>query len=202
MRRPARLTPEQDGDLARMFRAGAAAREIAELYGVTVQAVHARLNRRGLHFQRRANRQEQLAIEMRRARIHLLRGRLLSLAQMARELRLSRDHLSTWMRRHMPGLHTQLRLEQARRARTSPTPTPPLPKRPRRRAGRAPQRARVRRDYLAGYSIAAIARHHRAHPWTIWRVLRRQGITLRSRTRRSPRWLAAMKLLRERRTRR
>ncbi len=199
-----RLTAEQDGDIARMFRAGAAASEIAQLYGVTVQAVHARLSRRGLHFQRKATRRERLAIEMRRARIHLLRGRLLSLAQMARELRLSRDHLSDWMRRHMPGLHAQLRDERTRPhgAQARPIRSAPPAARRRRRARRAPHRVRVRRDYLAGYSIAAIARHYRAHPWTIWRVLRRQGVAFRPRFRRSPRWLDAMKSLRERRTQR
>ncbi len=200
MRHRARLSPTQVDEIVRMFHAGASAAEIADVYGVSAQAIHARLRGRGLCYRRRPTARERLAIDMRRNAIHLLRGRNLALAAMAKEVRLAPDRLRRWLRKHMPSLLDQLRSEHPR-ARAEPRPSrraPAAGPKRRRKPLHAPQAARVCRDYHAGYSTHAIARHYRSSSSSVWRTLRRHGVELRPRVKRSPMWLAAMRARRER----
>ena len=192
--RRTRLDAEVD-EIVVLFRAGVTAEEIARLYHITARAVRYRLAGRGCHYRRAARADLRLAGEMRRGEIHRLRGQGLPLEQMAAHLGLHVVSLRIWMQRNMPALYAQMKAERrAKRPRPSPVPEsrPALRRRKARRRPRcAPQGARLRRDYLAGYSIGALARHYRAHPWTVWRVLRLLGVSLRPRTQRSPRWLEA-----------
>ncbi len=202
MSRGVPLRREQVEDIVRLFEAGVAVEEIAAIHQVCTRAVQYRLARRGLRARRQPIAAVRLAIDTRRAQIHLLRGRGRSIGQMATELRLHPARLRLWMRQHMADLYAQMRTERRKRPRKEtskrPVRSPARASAPVRRRGPL-QATRVCRDYELGYSIAAIARHYRAHPWSVWRVLRRKGVSLRSRTRRSPMWLAAMRARRERR---
>lgn len=198
-----RLTTEQVNELVHLFRSGVTAGELARVYRVSPRAVVYRLAARGCRYRRTVRDAVRVAAEERRGMVNRLRGQGLSIEQMAGCLGLRTWSCREWMLRNMPGLCAQMRGERAP-ARPKATPPAPAPRHrrtpvARRRPRRAPQGARLRRDYLAGYSIRAIARHYLSHPWTVWRVLHRLGVPLRPRTKRSPRWLAAMRQQREQR---
>ncbi len=198
-----RLTAEQVDEIVRLFRSGVGADDVARVYRVSARAIAYRLAARGLRYRRPVPDAVRVAAEERRGLVNRLRGQGLSIEQMAARLMLRTWSFREWMLRNMPGLYAQMR-EERRHVRPKAPPPAPAPPRQRtrvarRRPRRAPQGARLRRDYLAGYSIRAIARHYLAHPWTVWRVLHRLGVPLRPRTRRSPRWLTAMQQLREQR---
>ena len=82
----ARTDPAILSAMADMFRRGCPAEQLACVYGISLRQVQRRLARRGLHVPRRRTAAQQLAIEMRRGQIHLLRGQGLSVAQMALHL--------------------------------------------------------------------------------------------------------------------
>jgi len=190
----ARTDPAILAAMADMFRRGCSAEQLADLYGISLRQVQRRLARRGLHVPRRRTPAQQLAIEMRRGQIHLLRGRGLSVSQMARHLRLHPRYLRLWMSRHMLGLLEQMKAEvMARGAARAPRSSASEEGLPARAPLTRWRRAAIKRDYLAGYSIAAIARHYGHHRTTIWRLLRRQRVPLRPRAARSPRWLRAVR---------
>ena len=196
MRRRGRIAARDLEDAVRMFEAGASAFEIGRIYGVTARAVQYALARRGLRYRRQAREHIRVAREARRGQIHLLRGRGLTREQMARHLGIGIGPLRAWMRTHMPGLHAQLKAEARAAGRRPLAPPKDRPARaPRvRLQRRSPLHGkRVERDYLAGYSMSAIARHYGSYPFAVWRVLRRRGVPPRPRTRRSPRWLEAMR---------
>jgi hypothetical protein len=183
-------------EVARMVQAGASSCEIASIYQVSARAVQYRLKKRGLRPRRARAPQEARAIEARRGEIHLLRGRALTVPEMAAYLGLRIGSLRSWMRRHMGALYAQMQTEVRGRRVHKVRPALRKPDRPARppASRRGPlQGARVRRDYLAGYSMMAIARHYRSHPWAVWRVLRRQGVPARPKTKRSPMWLRAIR---------
>lgn len=182
-------------EAVQMFQAGVDADQIGRVHGISARTVLYRLAKRGLHYRRPRTRAEQLAIEVRQGRIHLLRGQMLTVSQMALQLRLRPRSLREWMAKHMPGLHAQMkgevRTRQAAARRRPEQPQRPEPTEP--LALTRARRAKIKRDYAIGYSIAAIARHYRHHRTTIWRLLSRQGVRMRPRGSRSPMWLRFMR---------
>lgn len=191
-------------EAVQMFQAGVDAEQIGRLHGIAARTVLYRLAKRGFHYRRPRTQAERDAIDMRRGRIHLLRGQMLTVGQMALQLGLRPRSLREWMSKYMPGLHEQMkgevRVHRAPRQRARMTPKPastePL-------ALTRSRRAAIKRDYVQhGYSIAAIARHYRHQRGTIWRLLRRQGAPMRPRASRSPMWLRAMRTVREERGKR
>ena len=178
MRPPKFATTELD-EMARLFHAGVSAVEIGKVYRLTGRAVLYHLAKRGLRYRRRAPPKKRVAIEMRRAQVHLLRGQGLTVRQMAARIGIGRVTFQRWMQRHMRDVYVQLTRESRARRCKPPVLRPPL--RPRR----------IRDLYVGGHSIVAIARHYRRHPQTIWRVLEGLGVPRRSRHERSPMWLRA-----------
>jgi len=177
--------------MADMFRRGCSVEELADIYSLSVRQVQRRLARRGLHVKRRRTAAVQLAIEVRQGQIHLLCARR-TVAQMALHLGLRPRYLRLWMSRHMPSLYEVMKARaREQRAVASPTRDHDAP-RPRVALTRW-RRGQIGRDYRAGYSIAAIARHYGHHRTTIWRLLRLQRVPLRPRTARSPMWLRAVR---------
>ena len=162
------LTTRDLDEMVRMFHAGSRAGEIGQRLRVSARAVRYHLAERGLRYQRGMTAQAQLALENRRGRIYLLRGRGQTLAQMAVELRLHPDALRVWLGRHMPELYEQMTTESAAQWRER---LRKRPKRPQRTMARSFER-QVRALYGRGQSIAAIARQLGRHPMTVWRVLR------------------------------
>ncbi len=197
-----RIIPYRELEEAvQMFQAGVDAEQIGRLHGIAARTVLYRLAKRGLRYRRPRTQAERDAIDMRRGRIHLFRGQALTVGQMALQLGLRPRSLREWMVKYMPGLHDQMKAEvRARRAgaqrgpKVSPKPEPTEPL-----VLTRSRRAAIKRDYIHGYSIAAIARHYRHQRGTIWRLLRRQGAPMRPRTSRSPMWLRAMRRVREER---
>jgi transposase len=192
----ARTDPCELDARVKLVRGGCTAEEMAQLYGIGVRAVQRRLRKRGLRCQRRMTAAARTAVEMRRGLVHRLRGRGLSVIQMAVELGLRPRYLRLWMSRYMADLYDQMKGESRARdpdtragrktARDEPARAQSPPLTPWRRAA-------IKKDYLTGYSIGAIARRYGHHATTIWRLLRRQGVPLRPRTSRSPMWLRAVR---------
>lgn len=188
---PSRINPRELDAMVEKFDAGMSAEAIGRAHWISARSVQRRLAKRGLHYRRHRTAKAQTALEVRRGAIYLFRGQALSVTRMAVQLRLHPRYLRLWMSRHLPELYDQMKAEvRARRAKPSPeaaaqaaSAPPPALTRWRRTA--------IKRDYLGGYSIAAIALRHRQHRSTVWRLLRRQGVTLRPRATRSPMWLRA-----------
>ncbi len=188
---PFRTDPREVDAMVEMFQAGMSAAAIGRAHGISARSVQRQLAKRGLHYRRHRTAKAQTALEMRRGAIYLLRGQALSVTRMAVQLRLHPRYLRLWMSRHLPELYAQMKGEvRARRAKPSAEAARPA-------ASATPaaltrwRRAAIRREYLGGYSIAAIARRHGQHRSTVWRLLRRQGVTFRPRATRSPMWLRA-----------
>lgn len=175
--------------MASMFAAGLRADALALAFGISERTVHFRLARRGLHYPRpRLPTQKQaLATQDRRGVVYLLRGRGLTVAQMAGHLRIQVGTMRAWLRRHVPGLYDQLREEalaqRAARRSACPAaaPTPPPGPQPLTKW----RRARIKQAYEAGASLAQIARRYGHHSMTIWRLLRGQGVLMRPRSSRA-----------------
>ena len=203
-----RLVPADELEAAiAMFGVGICAEQIADIQGISARTVLWRLARTGLRYRRRRLSAQQLAFEVRRGHVHLMRGRGLPLTLMGMELGLRPRSLRAWMTRNMPELYDQMKAEVhaaivARSSDRHPEP-PARPPHPDELVRPAPlsraQRAVIPRHYLAGYSIRAIARHFRQHRATIWRLLRRSGVPMRPRASRSPMWLRYTRAAREQR---
>ena len=167
-----------------MFHAGVPAELMAVLLGVSERAVYQRLARRKLRFKRAATRKHVLAIQARQSLIAQLAGQL-TMPELAARLCVRPRTLRAWMSRHMPEAYDQVkaRLRAERAARGHPRASPPRCAEP---GVPMPltrwRRSQVKRAYLAGDTLAAIARRYRHHPSTIGRLLRRQGVRLRGRT--------------------
>ncbi len=176
--------------MAGMFAAGLRADALAYAFGISERAIHFRLTKRGLHYARtRARTQKQeLAIQDRIGVIHLLRGRGLTVEQMAAHLRIRVRTMRAWLRRHATGLYEQLKAEALARRRAARTCPPAV--RPATTPGPLPltkwRRARIKQAYEGGATLATIARRYGHHTTTIWRLLRRQGVRMRSSTTRRP----------------
>ncbi len=173
--------------MAGMFAAGLRAEALAYAFGISERAVHARLARRGLHYARSRARthKQELAIQDRLGAIHLLRGRGLTVEQMASHLRIQVRTMRAWLRRHATGLYAQLKEEALARRRAARTCPPRVLLPPTQAPGPLPltkwRRAQIKLAYEQGATLAAIARRYRHHPTTIWRLLRRQGVRMRPR---------------------
>ncbi len=188
-RAPRRLSAEQIEGIVAMFHARLGAAEIGKAYRVSAQTIQYQLAKRGLRYRRRGSRKARLAGEMRRGRIHLLRGQGFTLARMAADLGMTLRALRKWMHARMPDLYAQMKVEEKRPGRRMPR-APKLV--PRTTDQPAPFRPRlVVRHYQQGFSITAIARHYNWHPQRVLRVLRAHGVGRRPRLGHSPMWLRA-----------
>ncbi len=180
-----RLIPADElAQTVAMFHAGVPAELMAIALGIRERAVYQRLARRKLRFKRAATWKQVLAIQARRSLIAQLEGQL-SVAELAARLCVRPRTLRAWMGRHMPEAYNQMkaRLRSERAARRQPRASPP------RCAGPGVpmpltrwRRSQIKRAYLAGETLAVVARRYRHHPSTIGRLLRRQGVRLRGRT--------------------
>ena len=180
-----RLIPASElTETVAMFHAGVPAELMAIPLGISARAVYQRLARRNLRFKRAATRKHVLAIQARESQIRQLWGQL-TMAHIAARLCVRPRTLRAWMSRRMPELYDQMkaRVQEARAARREPRATQPCAQVTK---GPAPltrwRRSQVKRAYLAGDTLAVIARRYGHHPSAIGRLLRRQGVRLRGRT--------------------
>ncbi len=180
-----RLIARADLDqMVSMFNAGLRPDVLASAFGISERAVYFRLAKRGLHYPRPRTRKQQLAIEVRQGKVNQWCSRF-SVVQMAAYLGVRPRTLRAWLAKHMPQLYDQMKanLRTRRAARPKAVRISAPPARP---PGPLPltrwRRAQVKRAYLAGDTLAVIARRYGHHTTTIWRLLRRQGVRLRERT--------------------
>ncbi len=181
-----RLIPHREIEqMVAMFHAGLYAEDIADAFHLSTRAVYDRLAKRKLRYRRVASKAHRLGMEVRQGQIHRLRGQGYSVSKMAMYLGLRPRTLRAWMARHMPGLYDQMKAEQRARAMAPPKVASTAP-RPPGGSGPAPltrwRRAAIKRAYLAGDTLAVIAARYGHHATTIWRLLRRQRVQLRTRT--------------------
>ena len=187
---PWRIPREDLDQMDSMFEAGLRADVLADAFGISARAIHFRLDKRGLHYRRPRTRRQELATQNRQGLVNALRGRGLTLAQMASHLRIQVRTMRAWFRRHTPDLYGQLKAEALAGRRARRPPPPPTTARPTGPATPLPltkwRRASIKRAYVGGATIAQIARRYGHHTTTIWRLLRRQGVCLRARTAHRP----------------
>ncbi len=180
-----RLIPADEiAETVSMFHAGVPAELMAIALGISERAVYQRLARRKLRFKRTATRRQVLAIQTRQSLIAQVAVQT-SVSQLAARLGVRPRTLRAWMSRHTPEFYDQMkaRLRAERATRRLPTAVPPRRPEP---AAPVPltrwRRSEIKRAYLAGETLAVIARRYHHHPSTIGRLLRRHGVKLRGRT--------------------